>query len=70
MKINTENIKLSYEIEKLKSKLKLSSEIATAIDEELLKLKVSDHTDLDAIFEKISEIRDGLRDLADFMKEK
>lgn len=69
MKINKDNIKLSYEVEKLKTKLNLSADILKAIDEELLKLKVSQNNDLDAIFEKISTIRDGLRDLVDFMKE-
>lgn len=67
MKINRDNMELSYQIEKLKSKLNLSADIAKAIDEELLKLNL--HENLDDIAEKIMTVRDGLRDLADFMRE-
>ena len=69
MKINKDNIELSYEVEKLKTKLNLCSDIVRAIDEELLKLKVSGNSDLDSIFKKISDVRNGLRDLSDFMRE-
>lgn len=70
MKINKDNMGLSYKIEQLKSKLNLSSDIAKAIDEELLKLNLSENENLDDIAEKIMTVRDGLRDLADFMRER
>ena len=69
MKINRDNMELSYQIEKLKSKLNLSADIAKTIDEELLKLKLHENENLDDISEKIMTVRDGLRDLADFMRE-
>ncbi|MGO5136773.1 hypothetical protein ACTQ31_08580 [Clostridium butyricum] len=69
MKINRDNMELSYQIEKLKSKLNLSADIAKAIDEELLKLNLYENENLDDIAEKIMIVRDGLRDLADFMRE-
>ena len=69
VKINRDNMELSYQIEKLKSKLNLSADIAKAIDEELLKLKLHENEKLDDISEKIMTVRDGLRDLADFMRE-
>lgn len=69
VKINRDNMELSYQIEKLKSKLNLSADIAKAIDEELLKLKLHENENLDDISEKIMTVRDGLRDLADFMRE-
>lgn len=70
MKINKDNMELSYKIEQLKSKLNLSSDIAKTIDEELLKLNLSENENLDDIAEKIMTVRDGLRDLADFMRER
>ncbi|WP_455796439.1 hypothetical protein [Clostridium butyricum] len=69
MKINRDNMEFSYKIEKLKSKLNLSADIAKAIDEELLKLNLHENENLDDIAEKIMTVRDGLRDLADFMRE-
>ncbi len=69
MKINRDNVEFSYQIEKLKSKLNLSADIAKAIDEELLKLNLHENENLDDIAEKIMTVRDGLRDLADFMRE-
>ena len=69
VKINRDNMELSYQIEKLKSKLNLSADIAKAIDEELLKLNLHENENLDDIAEKIMTVRDGLRDLADFMRE-
>lgn len=69
VKINRDNMELSYQIEKLKSKLNLSADIAKAIDEELLKLNLHENENLDDIAEKIMIVRDGLRDLADFMRE-
>lgn len=70
MQINKENLELSYEVEKLKAKLNLSSDIIKAIDEELLMLRTLEITDFNSISETINKARDGLRDLADFMKEK
>lgn len=69
VKINRDNMEFSYKIEKLKSKLNLSADIAKAIDEELLKLNLHENENLDDIAEKIMIVRDGLRDLADFMRE-
>jgi len=69
VKINRDNMDFSYQIEKLKSKLNLSADIAKAIDEELLKLNLHENENLDDIAEKIMTVRDGLRDLADFMRE-
>lgn len=69
VKINRDNMEFSYKIEKLKSKLNLSADIAKAIDEELLKLNLHENENLDDIAEKIMTVRDGLRDLADFMRE-
>ncbi|OFS23017.1 hypothetical protein [Clostridium sp. HMSC19A10] len=69
MKINRDNMEFSYQIEKLKSKLNLSADIAKAIDEELLKLNLHENENVDDIAEKIMTVRDGLRDLADFMRE-
>ena len=69
MKINKDNIELSYEVEKLKSKLNLSADVVKAIDEELLKLNLYENEDLDDIAKKIITVRDGLRDLVDFMRE-
>lgn len=69
MKINRDNMEFSYQIEKLKSKLNLSADIAKTIDEELLKLNLHENENLDDIAEKIMTVRDGLRDLADFMRE-
>ena len=69
MKINRDNMEFSYQIENLKSKLNLSADIAKAIDEELLKLNLHENENLDDIAEKIMTVRDGLRDLADFMRE-
>ena len=69
VKINRDNMELSYQIEKLKSKLNLSADIAKAIDEGLLKLNLHENENLDDIAEKIMTVRDGLRDLADFMRE-
>lgn len=69
MKINKENMELSYEVKKLKGKLNISSDIARAIDKELLLLNLCENDDLDYIAEKIMTVRDGLRDLADFMRE-
>lgn len=62
-------MEFSYKIEKLKSKLNLIADIAKAIDEELLKLNLHENENLDDIAEKIMTVRDGLRDLADFMRE-
>ena len=64
MKINRDNMEFSYQIEKLKSKLNLSADIAKAIDEELLKLNLHENENVDDIAEKIMTVRDGLRDLA------
>lgn len=69
MKINKENMEFLYEIRKLKAKLNISSDIVRAIDKELLDLKLYENEDLDYIAEKIITVRDGLRDLADFMRE-
>lgn len=69
VKINRDNMEFSYQIEKLKSKLNLSADIAKAIDEELLKLNLHENENVDDIAEKIMTVRDGLRDLADFMRE-
>lgn len=69
IKINKENMELSYEIKKLKAKLNISSDVAKAIDKELLGLKLYENDDLDYIAEKIMTVREGLRDLADFMRE-
>ena len=69
VKINRDNMEFSYQIENLKSKLNLSADIAKAIDEELLKLNLHENENLDDIAEKIMTVRDGLRDLADFMRE-
>lgn len=69
VKINRDNMEFSYQIEKLKSKLNLSADIAKTIDEELLKLNLHENENLDDIAEKIMTVRDGLRDLADFMRE-
>ena len=64
VKINRDNMEFSYQIEKLKSKLNLSADIAKAIDEELLKLNLHENENVDDIAEKIMTVRDGLRDLA------
>lgn len=69
IKTNKENMELSYEIKKLKAKLNISSDVAKAIDKELLGLKLYENDDLDYIAEKIMTVREGLRDLADFMRE-
>lgn len=69
MKAYKDNIELLYETEKLKSKLNLSADIVKAIDEELLKLNLYENEDLDDIADKIITVRDGLRDLVDFMRE-
>ena len=58
VKINRDNMELSYQIEKLKSKLNLSADIAKAIDEELLKLNLHENENLDDIAEKIMIVRD------------
>lgn len=67
MDINIENIELSYEIRKLKAKISLCSTVVRVIDNNLLNLNLHENEDLDNISEKISDVRDNLRDLADFM---
>lgn len=67
MDINTENIELSYEIRKLKTKISLCSQIVRRIDNKLLDLNLHENDNLDDISEKICDVRDSLRDLADFM---
>lgn len=67
MNINTKNIELSYEIGKLQTKITLCSDIVRRIDNKLLDLNLHENDDLDDISEKISDIRENLRDLADFM---
>lgn len=51
---------MKYEIEKLRAKLSLCSDIATGIDTKLLDLEIKENKDL-------KFIRDELRDLIDFM---
>ncbi|MEN8079399.1 hypothetical protein ABFP60_20815 [Clostridioides difficile] len=67
MNINKDNIELSYEIGKLNTKLSLCSQIVRRIDNKLLDLRLYENDDLDDISEKISDVRDNLRDLADFI---
>lgn len=67
MNINKDNMELSYEIGKLNTKLSLCSQIVRRIDNKLLDLRLHENDDLDDISEKISDVRDNLRDLADFM---
>ena len=67
MDINTENIELSYEIRKIKTKISLCSQIVRRINKKLLDLKLHENDDLDDISQKICDVRDSLRDLADFM---
>lgn len=67
MNINTENIELSYEIRRLQTKISLCSQIVRRIDNKLLNLNLHENDDLDDISEKIYDVRDNLRDLADFM---
>lgn len=67
MDINTENIELSYEIRKLQTKISLCSQIVRRIDNKLLDLNLHENDNLDDISEKICDVRDSLRDLADFM---
>lgn len=67
MDINIENIEFSYEIRKLKAKISLCSAVVRVIDNNLLNLNLHENEDLDNISEKISDVRDNLRDLADFM---
>lgn len=69
MKINSENIKLLYETRKIKEKLNVSADIVKAIDIELQNLNLIEEDDLDTISERIMTIRDGVRDLVDFMRE-
>lgn len=63
------SIKNYYEIEKLKAKLNLSADIAKIIDEKLLKLSLEKNSQSTAISDDISNIRNELRDLIDFLKE-
>ena len=67
MNINIESIEFSYEIGKLQTKITICSDIVKKIDNKLLELNLHENEDLDSISEKISDIRDNLRDLADFM---
>lgn len=67
MDINIENIELSYEIRKLKAKISLCSAVVRVIDNNLLNLNLHENDNLDDISEQISDVRDSLRDLADFM---
>ncbi|MDY4605393.1 hypothetical protein [Clostridium tertium] len=67
MDINIESIEFSYEIRKLKTKISLCSAVVRVIDNNLLNLNLHENEDLYNISEKISDVRDNLRDLADFM---
>ena len=53
---------LSYEVEKLKTKLNFCSDLASGIDKKIIDLKIEENEGLKAI-------RDELRDLRDFLKE-
>ncbi|MGG7142466.1 hypothetical protein ACQPVP_03270 [Clostridium nigeriense] len=67
MNINKDTMELSYEVGKLNTKLSLCASIVRRIDNKLLDLRLHENDDLDDISEKISDVRDNLRDLADFM---
>lgn len=67
MDINKDTIELSYEVSRLEAKNSLCSQMVRRIDRKLLDLKLYENDDLDDIAEKISDVRDNLRDLADFM---
>lgn len=67
MEINKDTMELSYEVGKLQTKISLCADIVRRIDNKLLDLRLHENYDLDDISEKISDIRDNLRDLADFM---
>ncbi|MBS6504408.1 hypothetical protein PMY12_15590 [Clostridium tertium] len=67
MDINKDTMELSYEVGKLQAKIRLCSDIVRSIDNKLLDLRLHENDDLDDISEKISDIRDNLRDLEDFM---
>lgn len=69
MDINKDTIELSYKVGKLQAKISLCSQIVRRIDNKLLDLKLHENDDLDDIAEIISDVRDNLRDLADFMDE-
>ena len=68
MDINNDTIELSYEVKKLQSKLDLCFSLVREIDHKLLDLRLHENDDLDDIAEKVSDVRDNLRDLADFMR--
>lgn len=70
MDTNSDTIELSYEVKKLQSKIDLCSDIIEIIDYKLLDLRLHENDDLDDIAEKISDVRDNLRDLLDFMRKK
>lgn len=67
MNINKDTIELSYEVRQLQTKISLCSTIVRIIDIKLLDLRLHENDDLDDISEKICDIRESLRDLADFM---
>lgn len=67
MNINKDTIELSYEVRQLQTKISLCSTIVRIIDTKLLDLRLHENDDLDDISEKICDIRENLRDLADFM---
>ena len=67
MNINSDTMELSYEARKLQAKLSLCSTFVRKIDRKLLDLNLHENDDLYNISEKIYDIRDNLKDLADFM---
>lgn len=67
MNINKDNIELTYEVSKLQSKINLCTTVVKSIDNKLLNLKLHKNNDLDNISEKIGDVRNNLRDLADFL---
>lgn len=58
--MSLDEINMKYEVEKLKAKLSLCSNIASSIDSKLLNLEFNKTEDL-------RDIRNDLRDLIDFM---
>ena len=64
-------LELSYEIEKLKAKLNLASDITKKIDRKIFDMlfKCSPN-DIKEIVEQAKEIRNELRDFSDFLKER
>lgn len=63
-------MELSYEVEKLKVKLNLASDIAKKIDKKIFEMVINRKSDdIKEMVEQANGIRDKLRDFSDFLKE-